>query len=461
MRQLIFILTLAILVACGGADKAGKTNNDNAAATASKTDVFPYKIHQNKLDNGLNVVTVPYNSPGLAAFYIVVRVGSREEVEPGKTGFAHFFEHMMFRGTDKFPNDKYGAVLKATGAGANANTWFDRTVYHMTGNAEMLDQMFELEADRFQNLNYSVADFKVEAGAVKGEYTKNFASQYEQLEEALLSTAFTKHTYQHTTMGFFEDIVEMPNQYDYSLEFYKRFYRPEYSTIIVVGDVEADEVDELSKKYFGSWERGTYKAEIPTEPQQTETRYTHISNSGFIPMITMAYKAPGFEDNSKDIAALDIISTMVFSKRSDLYKKLVENEQKALNLSGYMFWTRDPFLFNIDVLAKDEADLQYIRTTITEALNQIKNEPMDKKLLEETKSHLKYSLAMMLDNPEAIAETLSYIVWLTGDPESLNRYYRTLETVTVEDVQRVAQKYFTDNRLTIATISSKEKGGVK
>jgi zinc protease len=122
--------------------------------------ILPYPILQKKLPNGLNVVTVPYNSPGLAAFYIVVQAGSRDEIEAGKTGFAHFFEHMMFRGTDKFPSDKYSSILKGTGASANANTSIDRTIYHMTGNAEKLETMFELEGDRFQNLKYSPQDFQ-------------------------------------------------------------------------------------------------------------------------------------------------------------------------------------------------------------------------------------------------------------------------------------------------------------
>src|SRR6185369_8732075 len=118
----------------------------------SEEKILPYPIIQKRLGNGLNVVTVPYDSPGLAAFIIVVRAGSRDEIEPGKTGFAHFFEHMMFRGTDKYPKEKYSEVLKSTGASANANTSLDRTEYHMTGNAEKLETMFEVEADRFQNL---------------------------------------------------------------------------------------------------------------------------------------------------------------------------------------------------------------------------------------------------------------------------------------------------------------------
>src|SRR5215211_4703712 len=159
-----FLAFLILLVASGATVHSQKP---------ASVKILPFPIQQKALANGLNVVTVPFNSPGLAAFYIVVRAGSREEVEEGKTGFAHFFEHMMFRGTDKYSKEAYDEIMKSIGASANANTSLDRTVYHFTGNASMLETMFELEADRFQNLKYSVHDFKTEAGAVKGEYTKN------------------------------------------------------------------------------------------------------------------------------------------------------------------------------------------------------------------------------------------------------------------------------------------------
>ncbi|MFA6027260.1 MAG: insulinase family protein, partial [Ignavibacteriaceae bacterium] len=175
------------------------------------TKPFPYPIEQHKMANGLNVVTVKFDSPEIVSFFLVVRVGSRNEVEEGVTGFAHFFEHMMFRGTEKYDKDKYNEELKAIGASANANTSLDRTIYHMTGNAQKLEKMFELESDRFQNLHYPIHDFKTEAGAVKGEYTKNIASPFAQLEENIANTAFDAHTYKHTTMGFLKDIIDMPN----------------------------------------------------------------------------------------------------------------------------------------------------------------------------------------------------------------------------------------------------------
>lgn len=423
--------------------------------------ILPYPIHQHKLANGLNVVTVPFDSPGLVAFYIVVRVGSRNEIEKGVTGFAHFFEHMMFRGTDKYPREEYNRVLQLTGAGANANTSLDRTIYHMTGNADYLETMFDLESDRFKYLNYSEHDFKTEAGAVKGEYTKNYANPYSQLYEALLNTAFDDHTYKHTTMGFFDDIVDMPNQYNYSLTFFDRYYRPEYSTIVVVGDVTSDKVNSLAEKYFGDWKRGNYAPEIPTEPDQMGKRFVHLQDGSIPPYLGLNYKGPAYNDKEIDMPALDVLNTILFSQNSELYKKLVVEERKLRFIGGNASDARDPYLIFIQASFIDHKDFQYVRDEITKAIENIKIKGVDEKLLEETKSHLKYSFAMRIDDPDVIANSICHQVSLTADPESLNRLYSLYEKVTVEDLKMVANKYFTESSLTIATISPDEKGGAE
>jgi len=423
--------------------------------------ILPYPIHQTQLANGLNVVTVTYDSPGLAAFYIVVRVGSRNEVEPGVTGFAHFFEHMMFRGTDKYPRDKYNDVLKSVGASANANTWFDRTIYHMTGDATKLETMFEIESDRFMNLHYTEHDFKTEAGAVKGEYTKNFADPYEQLDEALLNTAFDKHTYKHTTMGFFKDIVDMPNQYNYSIEFFNRYYRPEYATVVVVGDVKPAQVNKLAEKYFGIWKHGSYNSVVPMEPKQDSTRFTHLQNGDIPPYVSLNYKGPAFSDSIIDFPALDVINTILFSSTSPLYKKLVLEEQKVRDLNGYALNTRDPYLINIGASLVKKEDMQYVKDEIVKAIEAFKQNGADEKILANTKSRLKYDFAMAIDNPSTIANSLCSYITLTGNPESLNRLYALYEKVTNDDLKSVAAKYFTSSGLTIATISADTNGGVK
>lgn len=440
---IVFVLTLAVLTGC-----TQKQTTENK--------ILPYNIYQKELPNGLKVATVEYDSPGIAAFYAIVRVGSRDEVEPGKSGFAHFFEHMMFRGTDKYSKDKYDEVLKSIGASANANTWLDRTVYHMTGNATMLDKMFELESDRFMNLKYPEGDFKAEAGAVKGEYTKNSSNPMEALDEVMNDSAFTTHTYKHTTMGFFKDVVDMPNQYQYSLEFFKRFYRPEYTTLLVVGDVKHAEVEKLAEQYYGKWERGNYVTKLTPEPPQTMTKYCHVKNPGFPPVVQLNFKSPAYSDTDNNVFALDIIASALFSERSELYKKLVVKEQKVRNLSGGALFTRDPYLFSVNAMLVDAADMQYVKDEIMNALETMKTQKLDSSLLNETKSNLKYSFAMGMNNPDAIANSLSYYIWLTGDPESLNRCYAKYETISDEDLNQAAAKYFDAKSLTVATISPAE-----
>jgi zinc protease len=367
---------------------------------------------------------------------------------------------MMFRGTDNYSKEEYNDVLQSIGAAANANTWLDRTVYHMTGNAAMLEKMFKIESDRFFNLNYSVHDFKTEAGAVKGEYTKNYASPMMQLNEKTVATAFKEHTYAHTTMGYWEDVVDMPNQYDYSLQFFERFYRPEYTTILVVGDIVPEKVNDLADQYFGNWERGNYTPEIPVEPAQKETRYAHIKSTNYPPYISLSYKSPAFNGDSKDNAALSVISQILFSEKSDLYKKLVIEERKARYLRSYNMLTRDPYLFSVSASLRNVEDLQYVKDEMVRVIEDLKANGIDQQVLEDTKSHMKYSFATSLNSSSSIAGSLSYMIWVSGDPESLNKYYHHIQDLTVEDLREVAGKYLIPEKLTISTISSSDEGGV-
>src|SRR6185503_18391467 len=247
-----------------------------ALAQQKSRKLFPYNYTIDDLPNGLRLITVPTDYPNLVALYIVVSTGSRNEIEKGKSGYAHLFEHLMFRGSEKFSGAQRDEILKRAGADSNAYTTDDRTVYHEVFSKEDLDRVLELEADRFQRLKYLPDAYKTETKAVLGEFNKNSADPEEKAYEVLRATAYKQHTYSHTTMGFIEDIEDMPNQFDYSWEFYRRYYRPEYTTIVVVGDVKRDEALAMVTKYFGDWKRGTYTPEIPREEDQNEPRENHV-----------------------------------------------------------------------------------------------------------------------------------------------------------------------------------------
>lgn len=175
----------------------------------------------------------------------------------------------------------------------------------------------------------------------------------------------------------------------------------------------------------------------------------------------MNYKGPAFSDKTIDMPALDVLSTILFSQNSELYKKLVLDEQKARFIGGGAQDSRDPFLISIDASLYKAADMQYIKDEVEKAIEKIKTQGVDKKLLEDTKSNLKYSFAMRIVDPDIIANSVAHYVYLTGDPESLNRLYALYGKVTADDVVNAAKKYFTPEHLTIATISPDAEGGVK
>src|ERR1051325_3546420 len=239
-----------------------------AALMAQTTgDILPFKASEKTLPNGLKIIVIPTGFPNIVSIQIPVQTGSRNEVEPGKSGFAHFFEHMMFRGTKAYPPEKYQEILTKAGARQNAYTTDDYTNYHITFAKEDLETMLKIEADRFQNLSYPEASFKTEARAVLGEYNKNSANPINKLLEVQREHAFTAHTYKHTTMGFIRDIEDMPNQFEYSKSFFDRWYRPEYTTLIVAGDIDPEAVTAMVEQHWGAWKSGSaVPVTVPQEP---------------------------------------------------------------------------------------------------------------------------------------------------------------------------------------------------
>ncbi len=176
----------------GSADDAsargGGSGGPKANAQAMEQGVFPYPVHEKRLPNGLLVLVVPMPSDGLVSYWSIVRTGSRDEFEPGVTGFAHFFEHMMFRGTESYPADVYDQMVNGMGADANAFTTDDLTAYHLSITEDDLPTVVEIETDRFQNLAYDEAQFKTEAGAVYGEYRKSRTAPFEVLVRGACAT---------------------------------------------------------------------------------------------------------------------------------------------------------------------------------------------------------------------------------------------------------------------------------
>jgi zinc protease len=443
MKRLIALLSI---VCCVG----------TVPAQQKETKLIPYNYSIDDLENGLRLVTVPTDFPNMVALYIVVQAGSRNEVEPGKSGYAHLFEHLMFRGSENYTPEQRELIMKKAGADTNASTNQDRTTYYAVFSKEDLDPIMKVEADRFQRLKYPEPAYKTESLAVLGEYNKNSADPTEKLDEVLHETAFTKHTYAHTTMGYLKDVQDMPNQYTYSLQFYDRFYRPEYATIVIVGDINREQTLALTKKYFGEWKRGNYRPNIPAEPPQNGPRNASVEwNSPTLPLIAVAFRSPAYSDEMKSKAALDLLSPIAFGSNSDLYQRLVLKEQKVDTLQADFGSHPDPELFTVYARIKDPKDIDYVRDQILAAFKRFTDEPVNQAKLDDTRSRLRYSFALRMNSSAAIANALAQYIGLRRTPETINKLFALYQQITPQDIRAAANEYFTTNNRTIVTLTAK------
>ncbi len=417
--------------------------------------VFPFPMQKTSLENGLNIISIPFDSPGILAYYTIVRTGSRNEVEDGLSGFAHFFEHMMFRGTQRYSSEKYNDVLKELGANFNAFTTDDWTCYHMTVPSTALATTVEIEADRFRNLSYDEAAFQKEARAVLGEYNKGASSPFQILNETMQDKAYTKHTYKHTTIGFLADVKNMPSQYAYSKTFFDRWYRPENCTIIVAGDVNHDTLVSLVRKEYGGWERGKSSVTIPEEPPQKAARFADLKwPLPTSPILYLGYHIPAAATRTADTAALGVLAEALFGETSALYKALVLDEQKVDVLLVDAEKKRDPGLFTILARVRDPKDLDDVRARIQSALAQAGKETISDRRLATIKLHLRYHFTGTLNSADAVAHVVGESIATTGRPDAMNTLYAAYDELTPADLQRMAAREFRPENQTVVTLKS-------
>lgn len=417
--------------------------------------IFPYDYKIEELPNGFKIVSIPLPNPHIISYYTIVRSGSRNEVEPGKSGFAHFFEHMMFKGTENMTPEEYDNFLSAIGAGTNAFTTDDYTCYYVVfAGRENLESVVKAEADRFINLYWDEEMIKTEAPVIEGEYYASVSNPFRRLFELLRDTAYEKHSYKHTTLGYLDDILDMPNQFAYSQLYKKRFYAPDNSILLVAGDFDHDQLMALVKQYYGGWERSNYTLVTPDEPPQTKAKRAHYDwPTRTLPMLAIGFHGPAYSDENIDKVALDLMAEIAFSRSSALYQRLVIEEQKCQSLGASFADRRDPSLLTFNAVIKDEKDLAHVEEEIFKELEKLKTELVSAEKLADIKSNLKYSFANSLGTTDDVASTLAFYINLTTDPGSVNNLFALIEKVSPQDIMAMAKKYFGNSNSTVVTLT--------
>lgn len=428
-----------------------------APLTLCSSNIFPYKYTIDELENGLKVVSIPLANPNIISFYTIVRSGSRNEIEQGKSGFAHFFEHMMFKGTKDVPKEAYNSFLTELGAGTNGYTSDDYTCYFIVfAGRENLEKVVRTEADRFINLYYDEEMIKTEAPVIEGEYYASLSNPSRRVSELLRDTAFEKHPYKHTTLGYLKDILDMPHQYAYSQLYKKRFYAPDYSILLVAGDFDHDQLIGLVKKYYSSWEKSGYTLVTPEEPPQTKAKRAHFDwPSLTLSRISIGFHGPAYSDEKIDKVALDLLAEIAFSSSSPLYQKLVIEEQKCLSLNAYFPDRRDLSLLYFNAVLKNDKDLPYVEEEIFKELDRLKVEPVSEEILAGVKSNKKYSFASELETTDGIASSMAFFINLAIDPGTVNKLFALYDKISPEDIQDMAKKFFQKANSTVVTLSGR------
>jgi zinc protease len=412
-------------------------------------------VHEYRMANGMQLLLVPEHSAPVFTYQVWFKVGSAvEKMDPKlqRTGLAHLFEHMMFRGTPKNPDQVFDQKLSAAGAvGMNATTWLDRTNYFQSLPKERLELVFELESDRMANLVINEQLFKTELGAVFGELKMRNDKPTAVAYEKLWDLAFDKSPYKWPVIGTEEELKSFT--VDDAMYFYKTYYAPNNATLILLGDFQIPAALRLAEKYYGKMvAQEIPQAEMPVDPEQKRARtrtLTHpLANSE---ILMMGFKIPGILDN--DLPALDVVAgVLAYGNGSWLEQELVQ-EGIASTVYAYPSRTRQPGLFTLSAQMAPGKSAGEALKVIRSALARIRDGKVSAAELERAKNqYLLYAYGELLSLSnvgrnlgEALASSDNYL----RNFEILER----VKKVTISDLQRVAKAYLTDARSSRLTVT--------
>lgn len=412
-----------------------------------------FPVASKTLKNGMKVLVQPDHSIPNVALYIFYRIGSRNE-RPGTTGISHFFEHMMFNGAKKYGPGELDKVMEANGGSNNAYTTRDVTVYQDWFPRSALGLIFDIEADRIRDLSFDPAKIKSERGVVASERrTSVDGNNFGVLDEQLWATAFLAHSYQWPVVGWMSDIES------WTMEDLKRHfamgYSPSNATMVVTGDVTPEEIFALCEKTIEPIPSHAPPPPVTTvEPPQLGERRIVVRKYAQLPIVMIAYHVP--RTDSSDFFARAILRTILSSGESSrLYRRLVDKDQLALDVSVYEETAFDPTLAIIAAQPKQGVDPAAVEKAIYEELDRVKNEPVSDRELEKAKNIELVRFYQRMRTINGRANAIGTYEVFFGDYHKLFEAAKGYAAVTKDDVQRAARNYFGADNRTVATLVPK------
>lgn len=389
-----------------------------------------------KLKNGLTVIVHEDEATPLACLNIMYDVGSRDE-DPNRTGFAHLFEHLMFGGSVNIPS--YDSPLQLAGGSNNAFTSTDITNYYITLPAQNLETAFWLESDRMLNLAFTPKSLEVQRNVVVEEFRQRYLNQpYGDAWLLMRPMAYESHPYQWATIGKEEKHIEDATM-DEVKAFYQKHYRPKNAVMVVAGNVKTHQVKVLAEKWFEPIEKGEKpQRNLPREPEQKEAKRTVAERPVPLDAIYISFHMSGKDNN--DFHTWDLMSDVLSAGQSSrLTQRLVKEKRIFTSVSAFVMGERDPSLFTVAGHISQDKTIEEAEEAIWEELEFLKTEPVGEKELEKVKNQVEANNEFSEMNLLNRAIGLAYHE-LLGDAEDINHEVEKYQAVTLEDIQRIAQK---------------------
>ena len=404
------------------------------------------------LANGLQVILLEDHAAPVINLQVWYHVGAKDE-QPGHTGFAHLFEHLMFKGSAHVGPDEHSRIIEAAGGFDNASTYDDYTNFFETFPSNYLGRVLWLEADRMGSLNVDEANFKSEREVVEEERRVRVDNQpYGLLEEDLRAAAFTVHGYHHTAIGSIADLDKATIK-DVRA-FFNTFYKPNNATLIIVGDFKSDEALTWAKKYFEGIPASAKP--IPRidkpEPAQTEERVVNKSYSNTpLPAVVIGYKIPA--RYAPDSYPLDLASNILAGGESSrLYQTLVYKDQIAVQAAGFGNFTEDPNLFWAYAIMNQGHTAEEGRKAVVAVLDELKTKPVEAREFDKAENQEISGFILGRNTDEEKAVALGAAGVIGKDPDLVNTELGHYLKLTPADVQRAAAEYFVPQHATVLLV---------
>ena len=416
------------------------------------------KFTEYDLPNGMHVILHQDNSTPIVAVSILYHVGSKNEV-PGRTGFAHFFEHLMFEGSANIPRGDFDKITQNAGGYNNANTSQDRTYYFELLPSNQLELGLWLESERLLHLRIDSVGVETQRAVVKEERKQSYDNRpYGSVIEKTMENAYKVHPYKWTPIGYPEDINKATLQE--FLDFHSMYYVPNNATLSIAGDLNIDSTKKLIEKYFSDIPRGTKEIYRPTavEPEKTAEVRDIVYDNIQLPAVIISYHMPA--QGTPDSYALSMLTTLLSDGQSSrLNKSLVDQQQKALQVMSFPFSLEDPGLFLIFGLTNMGVTPEDLEKSIYAEIEKVKTTPVSDAEFQKLRNKVENDFVTGNSTMAGIAENLANYHVYFKDANLINTEIDRYLKVTPADLRRVAQKYLTpENRVVLTYLpKSNEK----